>query len=182
MYRNFNPPLIFSLAILSGLLSACTGVPKGLEPVTGFDVNRYAGRWYEIARLDHSFERGLSRVSATYTIMENGRLQVVNRGFDTKKGKWKTIAGRAAFTGNASVGSLKVSFFGPFYGGYHIIELDRKNYQYAMVAGPSRSYLWILARSPELAPTVLERLVAKADRLGFATEKLIFVDQTPPSG
>ncbi len=159
------------------LLSGCTGVPEGLEPVTGFEPNRYLGKWYEIARLDHSFERDLSNVTAHYSRKESGEIDVINRGFNGKTGEWKEIKGRARFIKSESVGSLKVSFFGPFYGGYHIIELDKENYAYAMVAGPSRSYLWILARDKTLNPRTLSDLVSKAKQWGFETKNLIYVQQ-----
>ena len=153
----------------------CTGVPKGLEPVSGFDGNRYMGKWYEIARLDHSFERNLSNVSAIYTAQEDGMILVENRGFNDKTGEWKQIEGKARFIQDGTVGSLKVSFFGPFYGGYHVIDLDRENYSYAMVSGPSRSYLWILSRTMELDEAIYSRLVNRAAELGFDTTKLIRV-------
>ncbi|UCB49860.1 MAG: lipocalin family protein [Deltaproteobacteria bacterium] len=159
------------------LLSGCTGVPEGLEPVTGFEPNRYLGKWYEIARLDHSFERDLSNVTAHYSRKESGEIDVINRGFNGETGEWKEIKGRARFIKSESVGSLKVSFFGPFYGGYHIIELDKENYAYAMVAGPSRSYLWILARDKTLNPRTLSDLVSKAKQRGFETKNLIYVQQ-----
>ena len=159
------------------LLSSCTGVPEGLEPVTGFEPNRYLGKWYEIARLDHSFERNLSNVTAHYSMKENGDIVVINRGFNGKTREWKQIEGHARFIKNESVGSLKVSFFGPFYGGYHIIALDKENYAYAMVAGPNRSYLWILARDKTLNPETLSDLVSKSKQWGFETEELIYVKQ-----
>ena len=159
------------------LLSGCTGVPEGLEPVTGFEPDRYLGKWYEIARLDHSFERDLSNVTAHYSRKEGGEIVVINRGFNRKNGEWKEIEGRARFIKSESVGSLKVSFFGPFYGGYHIIALDKENYGYALVAGPTRSYLWILARDKTLNPKTLSALVSKAKQWGFETEKLIYVEQ-----
>ena len=103
-----------------------------------------------MARLDHSFERGLTRVTAEYTLNDNGTVSVVNRGWDERKQRWKEARGRALFRGDPSIGSLKVSFFGPFYGGYHVIALDRNGYLCSMVCGPSRSYLWILSREPAL--------------------------------
>jgi len=154
---------------------SCTGVPKGLEPASEFDGGRYMGQWYEIARLDHSFERDLSNVSAMYTAKEKGEIAVLNRGFNEKVGEWKQIEGKARFVGDETVGSLKVSFFGPFYGGYHVIELDRLEYSYAMVSGPSRSYLWILSRTTLLDEAIYSRLVTRAAELGFDTSKLIRV-------
>ncbi len=160
------------------LLGGCAvAPPSGVTPITGFELDRYLGRWYEIARLDHSFERGLSNVSAKYSMREDGGVKVLNRGYDDRTGVWKDAEGRACFTGEPTVGSLKVSFFGPFYGGYHIVALDRANYAYAMISGPSRDYLWILARTRQLPPTVLADLLRQAKALGFATDSLIWVRQ-----
>lgn len=151
--------------------------PSGVTPITGFELDRYLGKWYEIARLDHSFERGLSDVSATYSPRDDGGIRVLNRGYDERAGIWKDAEGRAYFIGEPTVGSLKVSFFGPFYGGYHIIALDKENYSWAMIGGPSRDYLWILARTRQLPPAVLEKLLRQAKALGFATDQLILVRQ-----
>ncbi len=159
------------------LLGGCTGVPEGLETVTGFEPDRYLGKWYEIARLDHSFERNLRNVTAYYSRKQGGEIVVINRGLNKETGEWKEIEGRARFIKNESVGSLKVSFFGPFYGGYHIIALDKENYAYAMVAGPSRSYLWVLARDKTLDPETISDLVSRAKQWGFETDKLIYVEQ-----
>lgn len=162
-------PLLCSI-----LFSGCASVPEGVTVVEGFELNRYLGAWHEIARLDHSFERGLVSVTAEYSLRPDGGVKVLNKGFDPAKNKWKEAEGRAYFTGSPSEGRLKVSFFRPFYGGYNIVELDKENYSYSLVAGPNRSYLWILARSPELPPAVLERLTARAAALGFDTSKLIY--------
>lgn len=169
---------IFSVA---AMFIGCTGIPQGLQPVTDFEPDRYLGKWYEIARLDHPFERNLVRVSAVYSRDQNGDIRVQNRGFNTKTGTWKQIEGHARFLEDETVGSLKVSFFGPFYGGYHIIALDRKNYRYAMVAGPSRSYLWILARDQILEESVYATLVSRAAASGFETAQLIRVEHHPPN-
>ena len=155
----------------------CARIPEGVVAVKGFEVQRYLGTWYEIARLDHSFERGLINVSATYTLNADGSLRVVNRGFDPRKNRWKEAVGRARFVSDPDLGRLKVSFFGPFYGGYNILELDRQDYSYALVCGNSSSYLWILARRPELSETVTASLLQKAKTLGFDTDALIFVQQ-----
>ncbi|MDQ7772602.1 MAG: lipocalin family protein [Elusimicrobiales bacterium] len=161
-------------ALALGLCGCATGAPEGVTPVAGFELERYLGKWHEIARLDHRFERGLSKVTAEYSMRGDGGVRVINRGYDAGKDEWKEAEGRAYFTGDSSVGSLKVSFFRPFYGGYNIMELDRENYSWSLVCGPDRSYLWILARTPELAPETLERLKARAAELGFETEKLIY--------
>ena len=156
-------------------ISGCASVPEGIEPVKGFEVDRYLGKWYEIVRLDHSFERGLSNVSAEYSIRDDGNLRVLNRGYNDNKKQWSDAEGVAKFLGASDVGSLKVSFFGPFYGGYNIIELDKENYQYAMIAGNDRSYLWILSRTPKLAPDIKSQLIDRAASLGFPVEQFIDV-------
>jgi apolipoprotein D and lipocalin family protein len=172
-------PMKCRLAIISLvalLLACCVKVPEGIQPVQNFDVNRYIGTWYEIARLDHSFERGLNNISATYTLRDDGGIDVLNKGFDKKKKTWKEAKGKAYFVGEKTVASLKVSFFVPFYGGYNVIALNHEQYSYAMVCGPDRSYLWILAREKSLDQSILDRLIERAKRLGFETDKLIFVE------
>lgn len=162
------------------LLGGCVRLPAGVEPVANFDVSRYLGTWYEIARLDHSFERGLSQVTAQYSMGEGGAIRVINRGFDRAGDKWKEARGKAYFVESPQTGRLKVSFFGPFYGGYNIIALDQEQYAHALVCGPSRSYLWILARTSTLDPATLEALVERARSLGFDTDRLIYVEHDQP--
>lgn len=167
-------------AILSGIvliLTGCLGMPKGVEPVTGFDVNRYVGTWYEIARLDHSFEAGLSQVSAEYQLNDDGSVKVINRGYSKEDKAWREAEGKAKFIGAEEQGYLKVSFFGPFYGSYVVFELDKENYQYAFVSGPDLEYLWLLSRKKELDQDVIEHFVSMAQSLGFKTNELIFVEQ-----
>lgn len=171
-------------ALIALLLSACVGVPENVTPVQNFKLDRYLGKWYEIARLDHSFERGLSHVSAEYSLRDDGGVKVLNRGYSEKDRKWKEAEGKAYFVDQADLGFLKVSFFGPFYGSYIVFELDHNNYQYSVVSGPDKSYLWILAREPKISQEVKAALVAKAAALGFETSKLIFVkqDKQPSNG
>ena len=173
---------IILLAFFSAFLAACTGELKGVSVVSEFEIDRYLGTWYEIARLDHRFERGLTNVTANYTLRDDGGVRVVNRGFQTKKGEWDEAVGKAYFVDSPDVGRLKVSFFGPFYGGYNILELDIEDYQYALVAGPNRSYLWILARSPNLSETIVQSLVEKARNLDFPVEELIYVAHDTVAG
>ena len=168
--------IVTTTLLVSALQVGCTGVPEGATVVTGFELDRYLGTWHEIARLDHRFERGMSNITATYSLREDGGVRVLNRGYKTETGEWEDAMGKAYFVGDPDIGRLKVSFFGPFYGAYNIIELDKEGYEYSMVAGPSRAYLWILARKPTLEPAVLDRLVATARSLGFATDELIFVE------
>jgi len=160
-------------------LGGCVGVPEGIEPVAGFDSERYLGTWYEIARLDHSFERGLTHVTAHYERRDDGGVAVLNRGFDTGAGAWDEADGRAYFVEDPATGYLKVSFFGPFYGSYVVFALDSE-YRWALVSGPNRGYLWLLARTPTLEPSLQSRLVERAAAAGFDTEELIFVDQSEP--
>ena len=176
----FLAPL-WALCLL--LLPSCSGLPKGVNPVTDFELDRYLGQWYEIARLDHSFERGLSNVTARYNRRTDGGVEVINRGYDMQKQRWREALGKAYFVGEPTVGQLKVSFFGPFYGGYNIIVLDRENYTHALVCGPNRRYLWVLARSPSLNPAVLHSLLEHARQLGFAIDELIYPahDRIPTS-
>ena len=170
------------LASLLGLSACSTAPPEGMTAVTPFDITRYVGKWYEIARLDHSFERGLSDVSATYRPQADGSVEVINRGYDNKKNTWNQATGRAVFTGDTNRASLKVSFFGPFYGGYHVVALDQQDYRWAMVVGPDRDYLWILARDKQLSADVRAQLLRQAEQLGLDTQKLIWVGQTRNDG
>jgi apolipoprotein D and lipocalin family protein len=161
--------------LLAFLFTGCMGMPEKVRPVDNFNVQNYLGKWYEIARLDHSFERGLTRVTAEYALREDGGLKVTNRGYLPREARWKEAVGRAYFVDDPSTGYLKVSFFGPFYGSYVIIDLDREQYRYALVCGPDTSYLWILSRTTDLDPAVKSRLIAKAASLGFDTGALIHV-------
>jgi len=177
-----RPMKLFGLTSVLALLAAlggCTGRPDGVEPVTPFDINRYQGVWYEIMRLDHGFERGLTNVTATYALRDDGTVSVLNRGFDRQTCRWKEAEGTARFQGEKNVASLSVTFFGPFAGGYHVFDLDRSDYGWALISGPSRSYLWILARRPDLSPDIRARLVEKARGLGFPVDELILVDHGP---
>ncbi len=167
------------ILVIVALLSACMGVPDNVKVVDNIVANQYLGTWYEIARLDQSFERGLEKISATYTAKGDGSIEVVNRGFQVAKNEWKEAVGKAYFVdppnaNKTNTGKLKVSFFGPFYGAYNIIALD-VNYQHVMICGPDKSYLWILSRTPQLAEPIKRDLIAKAKALGFATDKLIYV-------
>jgi len=166
----------FLFTIIIGLLTGCLGVPKNVQPVKSFELDRYLGKWYEIARLDHSFERGLEQVTANYSMRKDGGVSVINRGFSLKKNKWKTAEGKAYFVNDENEGYLKVSFFGPFYGTYAIFELDQENYNYAFVSGPDTSYLWLLSRTPKLDQEIINKFLKQAKQKGFNIEELIFVN------
>lgn len=168
----------FLSALFALATTGCTGLPEGVDPVEGFEIDRYLGKWYEIARLDHPFERGLDKVTAEYSLRGDGGVEVINRGYSRTKTKWKQAEGKAYFVRDTDAGYLKVSFFGPFYGSYVVFELDQKDYSYAFVAGPDKSYLWFLSRTPTVSDDLIEKFVDKAGALGFDTEALIMVDQT----
>jgi apolipoprotein D and lipocalin family protein len=158
--------------LLCMMVLGCVGIPENIRPVSGFDSTKYLGRWYEIARLDHSFERGLTQITADYSESDDGSIKVINRGYAAATKEWKEAQGKAYFVENPTTAYLKVSFFGPFYGSYIIFDLD-KNYQYSLVCGPDKSYFWILSRSPQMDRLVKEELIQKAERLGFDTKHLI---------
>ncbi|MBT8049659.1 MAG: lipocalin family protein [Gammaproteobacteria bacterium] len=180
MKKTFTVPRFLTTALAPFLLIGCVSAPEGVEPVQNFELDRYLGTWHEIARLDHSFERDLQRVTATYSMLDGGKgVRVVNRGFDTSKGKWDEAEGKAYFVDGEDVGHLKVSFFGPFYGAYVVFELDQEGYEYAFVSGPNTSYLWLLARNPEISEDLKSRFTARASALGFETGELIWVDHAP---
>ncbi len=159
------------------VLSSCTGMPEAVSPVKPFNLDRYLGKWYEIARLDHTFERGLQNVTAEYSLRKDGGISVLNRGFSLAENEWHEAEGRAYFVNDENEGYLKVSFFGPFYGSYVIFELDKQNYQYAFVSGPDLSYLWLLARKPVVEQKIINKFIARSQQLGFDTNSLIFVEQ-----
>ena len=162
----------FGMAVI--LFSGCAASTAHLPPVTGFNADRYLGQWYEIARLPHRFENGLSQVTATYSKEdEPGQLRVVNRGFDAAAGKWREAVGRAEFAADPKLGLLRVTFFRPFYGDYKIIRLDR-DYRYAVVTSSRMNYFWILARTPQITPALRRELTDQARNWGFATEQLIW--------
>jgi len=165
------------LGVVSLLVTGCGGYPHTITPVKQFDVHKYLGKWYEVARLDHSFERGLEQVSAEYTLLKGGRIKVVNRGFSIKNNEWKEAVGKAYSAGRADEGYLKVSFFGPFYSSYVVFDLDKEDYQYAYVSGPNHNYLWLLSRTPKVEEEVITRFVETAEEKGFNREELIYVKQ-----
>lgn len=159
------------------ILSGCVGIPEGVKPVSNFELNKYLGKWYEVARLDHSFERGLNQVSAEYNLRKDGGVSVRNRGFSSDNNEWNEASGKAYFVNKPNEGYLKVSFFGPFYGSYIIFWLDKVSYHYAFVSGPNKDYLWLLSRTPTVEPEVMEKFISLSKALGFDTSKLIFVRQ-----
>lgn len=160
--------------VLAGwLVAACGGRLTVDNSVVGeLDLNRYLGEWYEIARFDHRFERGVDFCKANYTLREDGKVGVLNTGI--KDGKTKEAKGRAKLTDSPAL--LRVSFFGPFYADYRVMLLDSA-YQYALIGSGSDDYLWILARTPRISDDVKHIILEEAKRRGYDTEKLIWVKQ-----
>lgn len=164
------------VGVLAGisLLNSCkTGMPKGAEPVTDFNAEKYLGKWYEIARFDYMFEKGLSNATANYSLNNDGTIKVVNRGYKDAKGEWKEAHGEAKFSGDKNVGRLKVSFFKPIWSGYNILSVD-DNYRYALVAGDNLKYLWILSREKEIPQNIRDKYLTMAKNLGYKTDNLIW--------
>jgi apolipoprotein D and lipocalin family protein len=171
---------LYALSMLLFILTACTGKPDGVVAVKEFELDRYLGKWYEIARLDHSFERGLNNITAEYSLRDDGGVKVINSGFSKEDKEWQQTEGKAFFVDETDSGHLKVSFFGPFYGTYIVFELEKKDYQYAFVSGPDTSYLWLLARTPQVDEKVTQQFVKRSQALGFDTSKLIYVEHDKP--
>jgi apolipoprotein D and lipocalin family protein len=171
-HRGLNYWVLAS--ILATGFFACSTIPTGAKAVTPFDKSKYLGKWYEIARLDFKFERNLNNVTAEYTLNEDGTIRVINRGYDTTKREWKRAIGKAKFVGDENIAMLKVSFFGPFYSGYNVIALD-ENYRYALVAGKSLKYLWILSRDKTIPAETKDKYINIARDIGYKTSDLIWV-------
>ena len=169
---------LYIICSFFALIWSCnsTTIPNGAKAVEHFNKSKYLGKWHEIARLDFYFERGLSNTTAFYELNADGSIKVVNRGYDAKKKEWKESVGKAKFVGKDDVGMLKVSFFGPFYGGYNVIALD-SNYQYALVAGEELKYLWILSRQKSIPDSVKSNYLQIAQKIGFKTNELVWVKQ-----
>jgi apolipoprotein D and lipocalin family protein len=164
------------------LLFAGCSTPKELSTefipvVKNFDLNRYLGRWYEVARLPHSFENGLDSVTATYSLRDDGRVNVLNKGFNSSEGAWKEAVGKARFKDLSTEGFLEVSFFWIFYADYKIIDLDTLHYSYAMITSNSKKYFWILSKSPKLEQSVYDHLIGKAKECGFPVSEIYKVVQ-----
>lgn len=153
---------------------------KALDKTTvnKLDLKRYMGKWYEIARFDHRFERGLIGSTAEYKLLPNGNIQVINRGYEGSfKSNLETAEGKAKLPDPSEPGKLKVSFFLWFYGEYNVLELDSVNYSYALIGSSSDKYLWILSRTPQLPEVTKKLLLEKAQKRGYDTSKLIWVKQ-----
>jgi len=174
MKKSTLAVLVFTLSIALALTGcASKKIAPGVTPVTNFDSDRYLGQWYEIARMDEFFERGLYNVTATYSLNDNGSIKVVNRGYKLADEEWKSVTGKARFVGDDTTGHIQVSFFGPFYASYVVFDLDDE-YQYAFVTGANKEILWLLAREPEVSDELLARFKDEATELGYDLSNMIF--------
>lgn len=169
--KNFPASALAGFALLT---QSCATIPQGAEVVKSFDMERYLGTWYEIARLDHRFERNLENVTAHYAMNSDGTIKVTNSGFKSTSNEWKQVTGKAKPAGKPGEGKLKVSFFGPFYGAYNIIALDEQ-YKYALVACNNLKYLWILSRETSIPEDIKQQFLATAKSIGYDTSSLIWV-------
>lgn len=174
--------LIYALLLsVTLVLTGCSDKkPEKVTAVKNFKLNEYLGTWYEIVRLEHRFEKGMEAISATYSMREDGGVKVLNKGYKTEEKEWSEAEGKAYFVESTDEGFLKVSFFGPFYGSYIVMDTDYETY--TMISGPDLSYFWILSRTPTLDQKILDRLLAQAKEAGFDTTKLIYPDQSMNDG
>lgn len=178
--KNKNEFLLGIVAIIITVVTislvSCVAIPKGAKAVKPFYKEKYLGTWYEIARMDFKFERGLDHVTATYSLLDENTIRVDNKGYSAKDKKWKQSIGTAKFAGQPGEGRLKVSFFGPFYAGYNVIAIDPE-YKYALIAGNNLNYLWLLSRYKNMPKTVKEEYLKIAKSLGYRVEKLVWTNQ-----
>ena len=163
--------IIFLTTAISIFYSCHSSLSVDKSAVTTFDLNRYMGKWYEIARFDHRFERDMTHCTAVYTMQKNGTVKVVNRGY--RNDDWRISNGKAKRTSKPGV--LRVSFFGPFYSDYRVL-MVASDYSYALIGGSNDDYLWILSRTPRLDEDTRNRILFEAQRRGYQTDKLIWVD------
>ena len=170
--RQFYYSLLI-VAIMTGFYS-CATIPQGAVAVRPFNKERYLGKWYEIARIDFKYERDLNNTTAEYSLNDNGTIKVDNQGYNTKKGEWEQAIGKAKFVGEENIAMLKVSFFGPFYGGYNVIAIDDE-YRYALIAGASLKYLWILSRETNIPAEIKDKYLKIAEKIGYKTTDLLWV-------
>ena len=155
---------------------SCGTKLKDASGINNFDVSKYLGKWYEVARYDSWFENNMDKTQAFYSLNEDGTVRVENSGYDVTKGKWKTSVGKAKFRGAKNIGELKVSFFGPFYADYTILALDSE-YKYSLVSGGTTDYLWILSRTKTIPEEIKNEYLSIAKKLGFDTSNLVWVNQ-----
>lgn len=176
-YKKLIQITAFTAAVFITLnyLTSCksSSIPIQIEVVTPFDVNKFDGTWYEIARFDFKHEKDLSNVTANYSLNTDGSIKVVNKGFNYVKNKWEEVNGKAKFTSSKNLGSLQVSFFGPFYSGYHIVMLE-PNYDSVLIFGDTTDYIWILSRNKTITESTKQKFLAKAKDAGYDLNRLVW--------
>ncbi|MDO6761427.1 lipocalin family protein [Tamlana sp. 2_MG-2023] len=172
-----NSNWVYSLLISGLLLSflSCRTIPEKAVAVKSFDKAKYLGKWYEIARLDFKYEKDLNNTTAEYSLNENGTIKVNNQGFDTISKQWEQSIGKAKFVDEDDVAMLKVSFFGPFYSGYNVIAID-EDYNYALIAGKSLDYLWLLSRETKIPESIKTKYLKMAEDVGYNTSELLWIE------
>lgn len=168
--------ITFILLSTTLFLSGCVTKPENITPIKNFKAKKYLGKWYEVARLDNTFEKGLVKVNAEYSLNHDGSIKVINSGVNPTTGKRSYAEGIAKFVEDKDTAFLKVSFFRPFYGAYVVFELD-DDYKYAYVAGADKAYLWLLSRTPTVSNKVKQDFIARAKDLGYDTNDLVWVKQ-----
>ena len=167
----------FLTTLFVGLCAMTSAQQIDNTTITAFDLNRYLGKWYEVARYDHVFERGLVGTTAEYSLRDDGKIKVLNSGYlETLNGSYQESIGKAKPNSNGKPGQLRVSFFGPFYGNYYILDLA-PDYSYSVVGSSSPKYLWILSRTPRLSTEVQSKILNNLQKRGYDTTKLIWVEQ-----
>jgi len=176
MKNRYITPVLIGAGIALLLYSCKSKIPDKAVAVTNFDKAKYLGKWYEIARLDYKWEKDLNNVTAEYSLNEDGTIKVDNKGYNVKKDKWEESIGKAKFVKKDNVGMLKVSFFGPFYSGYNVVAID-PDYKYALVAGESLKYMWILSRETSIPENIKLDYLRKAQEIGYDTSELVWVKQ-----
>lgn len=157
------------------LLAGCKSIPEGATAVSSFELDKYLGTWYEIARIDFKFEKDLNNTTATYSMLPNGKVKVLNRGYNVKTKKWQDAEGKAKFRDANDVAELAVSFFGPFYAGYNVVAIEG-DYEYVLVAGSDTDYLWILSRTKSIPKEIKDKFLQQASKIGYDTSRLIWVE------
>lgn len=146
-------------------------IPKGVKAVKPFDINKYLGKWYEIARLDFCFEHNIDYATAEYSMDKDGSIKVINKGYNYKKHKEVEAVGRASFLNSPDEGRFKISFKGPFCADYNVIAIDSK-YKYALVTGRNHNYLWLLSKDTSIPEKIKESYLELAEDLGYNTSKI----------
>lgn len=162
---------IVFLVFIAGLLTGCSKLTVDNSVVSELDLQRFLGTWYEIARFDHRFEQGMEQTKANYMLRDDGNIDVLNTGI--KNGKPQTAKGKAKLTDVPAM--LRVSFFGSFYSDYRVM-LINSDYMYALIGSWNDKYLWILSRTPQLSDSIKTIILSEAQRRGYDTESLIWVE------